>query len=48
MRLGLGQLCKCPYCTLETAFCKPHNVVWPNQFKLNRFETDLSASVNGL
>jgi len=23
------------------------DVVWPNQFKLNRFETGLSASVNG-
>jgi len=33
---------------LETALCKPHNdVVWLNRFKLNRFETGLSASVNG-
>ena len=23
------------------------DVVWPNRFKLNRFETGLSASVNG-
>ena len=23
------------------------DVVWPKQFKLNRFETGLSASVNG-
>ena len=24
------------------------DVVWPNRFKLNRFETGLNASVNGL
>ena len=44
-QIGLGQLCEC---ALETAFCKPPNGCGLVGLNVNRFETGLSASVNGL